>query len=425
MTVQRDDDRALRSYLEGRSTRHVPEGLLEATLARVEQTGQRPGWLLLDRWASPATQGRMQATGRQMAFLAIVVAIVLVAAILIVAVGSRPRLPKPFGPAGNGILAFDANGAIVVANPDGSGRHPLTLGSSIATDPSWSLDGTRIAYFEQPAPHAPGALFVAEADGSHALDVTSALRGSTPLLDQPAAWSPDGRQLAFTALTTGSADGDPHIVVVGADGNGLARIGPSSIEAWDPAWSPDGTRIAFKGQSNGVDAIYVMDALGGNARRITSVTIDTRSYGDPMAFRDPQWSPDGTRIVFFVTVQSGNQDIFVVNADGSGELDLTNSLEDEAWPIWSPDGTRIALDRQYDVVVMKPDGSDQHVLVSDPLAPEGSRPRWAPDGSRIFVFTSAVADTMEVLDVAGGPPVKIPAPGGPTGKVSWQRVAAP
>jgi TolB protein len=333
-------------------------------------------------------------------------------------------------------VAFDANGAIVIANSDGSGRRLLTPGSGIDTDPSWSPDGTRITFFEQPAPHSRGALFVANADGSQAMNLSGGLPGSTPLLDQPAAWSPDGRQLAFTALTLGSADGDPHIVVVGVDGHGLARIGPSSIEAWDPVWSPDRTRIAFKGQANGVDGIdgvYVMDAAGGNARRITSVTIDTRSYGDSMAFRDPQWSPDGTRIAFFVTVKSGNQDIFVVNADGSGELNLTNSLEDEEWPVWSPDGTRIAFQRQYDVVVMKPDGSDQRVLASDPLVPaaarplgpEGSPPKWAPDGSKILVYTSAAADTMEVLDVAGGPPLKMPALGGPTGIVSWQRVAAP
>ena len=302
MTAQHDHDRALRSYLEDRATGRVPEGLLEASLARIERTGQRPGWLLLDRWASPATQSRMQTHGRQMAVLAIVVAIALIAAAVIVTIGSRPRLPKPFGPAGNGLIAFDTGGTIVVANPDGSGRHPLDVAAPIATDPSWSPDGTRIAFFEQTAPHSPGALFIANPDGSHAVEVTSSLRGSAPLLDQPAAWSPDGQQLAFTALTIGSADGDPHIVVVGVDGKGLTRVGPPSIEAWDPAWSPDGTHIAFKGQASGVAAMYVMDPAGSNARRITSVTIDTRSYGDPLAFRDPQWSPDGTRILFFVTV---------------------------------------------------------------------------------------------------------------------------
>jgi Tol biopolymer transport system component len=425
MTMRPDLERELRLYLRARSIDREPDGLLAATLAHVDRTGQRPGWLVLDRWASPLAQARMR-TLRRTALIVLVAAVALLAAALFVAVGSRPRLPKPVGPAGNGLIAFDSHGTIVTMAPDGSRERPITVGPALATYPTWSPDGTRIAYFEQPALRKPAALFVADADGSHRINVTAALTGSVPRIGPGAAWSPDGTRLAFTALTPGSPNGDLHIVVVGSNGQGIARVGPPSIEAQDPAWSPDGTRIAFEGKAAGIDALYVMEADGAHARRITTVTIDPGGFGDPVGFHGALWSPDGTRLVFFVIGRSGgNHDVYVVNADGTGERNITNSLEDEQWPAWSPDGRLIAAEREYGVLVMNSDGSDQRILPSDVLDPSNaaSWPLWAPDGSSMAVYTQA--GTIELLDIAGGPPVTIPSPGGATTTGSWQRIAGP
>ena len=428
MTVPPVDERALHSYLVERSSSRPPEVLLEAALARVERTRQRAGWLVLDHWVLPRTQSGLHAIAYRLALVIFVLLLALLSAALIVTVGSRPHLPRTFGPAGNGLIAFDMNGAIFVARPDGSGTQPITTGSAIYTSPAWSLDGTRIAYFQR-AEGAPASLIVAAPDGSGALDVTAALPATAPITSHPAAWSPDGRFLSFAALTPGSPDGDPHLVVVGADGTHPARVGPATLNVQDPTWSPDGTRIAFRGDERPTApiqgaavppvGIYVMDAGGSSVRRITMTGVG--AFGDPLAFANPQWSPDGTQILFYAGSNLAH-DIYVVNVDGTGERALTNDPADEFWPTWSPDGRRIAFERTSDAVVMNADGTDQRILASDAVAP--FPPIWAPDGTHIVVYTAPI-NRLEVLDLDGGPPTVLPTAGNATGYGSWQRTALP
>ena len=89
-----------------------------------------------------------------------------------------------------------------------------------------------------------------------------------------------------------------------------------------PTWSPDGTRIAYvKG-----DDIFVMNADGSGQARLTD---------HPASDRYPHWSPDGSKIVFD-TNRDGNYEIYVMNPDGSDQVNLTNSAESEWWPTWAP-----------------------------------------------------------------------------------------
>jgi Tol biopolymer transport system component len=86
----------------------------------------------------------------------------------------------------------------------------------------------------------------------------------------------------------------------------------------DPAFSPDGSRIAFTGERDGNREIYVMDADGANQRRLTFTAGTVR---DPMVEsvdENPSWSPDGERIGFDST-RDGNLEVYVMNADGSGQ----------------------------------------------------------------------------------------------------------
>ena len=111
----------------------------------------------------------------------------------------------------------------------------------------------------------------------------------------------------------------------------LGRVLP-----WDsqPLWSPDGTRIAFYSdrnfnlpdRDNNVE-IYVMDAGGGELTRLTD---------HPASDAFPQWSPDGQRIAFY-SDRAGTQDIFTINADGTGLVSITtDAFEDEDGPVWRP-----------------------------------------------------------------------------------------
>ncbi len=137
-------------------------------------------------------------------------------------------------------------------------------------------------------------------------------------------------------------DGIAGVYSMNHDGSGqvfLTRLPPQSSppDSRQPAWSPDGSRIAFI-RGTFVDAdIFVMNAAGGRATQLTAgPTLDIF----------PAWSPDGSRLAFVKMVFEGERtgpasfDLYVMNADGSGQVRLTDSPEVyEGEPAWSPDAS--------------------------------------------------------------------------------------
>jgi len=140
----------------------------------------------------------------------------------------------------------------------------------------------------------------------------------------------------------------------------------------DPDWSPNGSKIAFGSDRDGNHEIYVMNANG---------SVPTRLTTSPGTDSHPTWSPDGSKIAFR-TFRDGNSEIYVMNAiDGSGPLRLTNNPAEDANPTWSPDGTKIAFFSAGDICVMDAsDGSSAVCLTSDQT---NSGPAWSPDGTKI------------------------------------------
>jgi Tol biopolymer transport system component len=140
--------------------------------------------------------------------------------------------------------------------------------------------------------------------------------------------------------------------------------------------------------------IYVMDADGSDQIRLTQ---------RPSGNRSPAWSPDGSRIAF-VSYRDGNDDIYVMDADGSNQTRLTRDPSGGWSPAWSPDGSRIAFesyrDGNDDIYVMDADGSNQTRLTRDPSGDWS--PAWSPDGSRIaFVSYRDGNDDIYVMDADG------------------------
>jgi TolB protein len=205
------------------------------------------------------------------------------------------------------------------------------------------------------------------------------------------------------------------------DGTGLTKL-PSVPGDTDPAWSPDGSKIAFVRFWEGSAGIWVMNADGTGLRRITDggPDVDGTDLG-------PAWSPDGSRIAFAregrpAQASTGNTDIYVVNADGTDFVRLTDDPMMEYAPTWSPDGSRIAFEA-YDLAtggnppsplrlyVMNADGTHM-----DALGPENVEgPSWSPDGTEIaFVDTEtgsimaihpdgkALRRIIDVADLVGG-----------------------
>jgi Ca2+-binding RTX toxin-like protein len=145
------------------------------------------------------------------------------------------------------------------------------------------------------------------------------------------------------------------------NGSGTKRLTNNSVFDGDPAWSPDGKSIAFSSDRDGNREIYVMNADGTDQRRLTN-TGGTVDPIDPHGLdADPAWSPDGKQIVFDSN-RDGDYEIYVMNADGSDQRNLSTNPSLDALPEWSPDGKDIVFESERaakgnrDIYVMTTDG---------------------------------------------------------------------
>lgn len=182
----------------------------------------------------------------------------------------------------------------------------------------------RIA-FSAGAPNAED-VYVVSADGSGVDRVTS-----EPAAEFDPSWAPDGARVAYRHQT--SVDWDTtEIYVSQIDGTGAHNIshneGPPD---WGPTWSPDGSTIGWNTVRSSVSGFRfgLADPSGASFRLV-----------DPGVWVEyPAWSPDGTKIAFMAQTPEGteNYEIFVMDADGTNPLRLTDSRGPDGWPTWSPE----------------------------------------------------------------------------------------
>jgi Tol biopolymer transport system component len=171
-------------------------------------------------------------------------------------------------------------------------------------------------------------------------------------------------------------------------GTPLTNLGSNE----DPAWSPDGTRIAFVSNRLGAFDVWVMNADGSGQTRVTFETVDAQN---------PAWSPDGGQIAFDGN-NVGNQDIVVVNANGSGRRVVAGGGNIQSAPAWSADGSRIVF-RDFSqgtgLSIVNADGSGRTPLIAD-----ANRPDVSPDGRRI-AFSRGDEVFVANADGSGAAPV--------------------
>ncbi|MGH2653622.1 MAG: TolB family protein [Actinomycetota bacterium] len=155
----------------------------------------------------------------------------------------------------------------------------------------------------------------------------------------------------------------------------MARVGPSRVGAGAvlftllggtpispaaAAFPGANGKIAFTTDPGGDNEVYVMNADGSGKTNLTN---------NPGTDLQPAWSPDGTRIAF-TTGRDGEREVYVMNADGSGQINLTSHPDPDEQPAWSPDGTRIAFradrDGNDEVYAMNADGSGPANLTNSP-----------------------------------------------------------
>jgi Tol biopolymer transport system component len=203
---------------------------------------------------------------------------------------------------------------------------PLPHVGAMEFDPAVSPDGTRIAFTVMTIDASTNTAFriwVMGANGENPTALTTG--GSSELSDAAPAWSPDGQWIVFSRTGT--------LYRMRPDGTMLTPIPCSPGPCNHPAWSPDGSSLAYTGVSDDSGDgfgdnydIYTMDLGSGGIQRLTT---------SPDQEDTPRWSPDGSALAYHRVVESRIQ-VFRIQADGFGAVNLTNQPVSEALPAWGP-----------------------------------------------------------------------------------------
>jgi Tol biopolymer transport system component len=234
-------------------------------------------------------------------------------------------------------------------------------------------------------------IYVMNSDGTNVVRLTN-----DPSYDVDPEWSPDGQKLVFSS----DRDGDYEIYVMNADGSNVLQlthndfvinqippdVGESNLH-WDthPSWSPDGTKIVFI-SGTFYPEIFIMDADGTNKIQLTNTGLGAGG---------PDWSPDGQKIVYHgwaAPGKQGHRELFTMNTDGTNVIRITNNSGVDWFPRWSPDGTKIAVSSAnpniyyQEIWVMDPDGSNAVRLTFDNAINGG--PTWSTNGTQIFFYST-------------------------------------
>jgi Tol biopolymer transport system component len=242
---------------------------------------------------------------------------------------------------------------IFAVNPDGTREEPLANTARCEGSPSWSPDGTKIAY------DGGGQIYIMNADGNG----QTAVAPSSPINASGATapdWSPDGTKIVFQANVVVPAPPNSEIpnyeiFVINADGTNPTRLTNNPGSDFEPTWSPDGTKIAFTSKrhsdnggtvkTNNED-IYIMDADGTDPVRLThndgsESCLPSENFNCHFDGQ-PDWSPDGSKIAF-ISGRTGVPNVFTMDSDGENETNVTeDNSSNHQYPAWAPDGTKIA-----------------------------------------------------------------------------------
>jgi Tol biopolymer transport system component len=292
---------------------------------------------------------------------------------------------------------------------------------------------------EATAPGSDGLLATAygadlatmEPDGSNITIVFAPAEGAELSVVNTLDWSPDGTQIAFALCCKGNKG---HIYVIGADGSGIQRITPGTVDAFNPSWSPDGTKIAYssitKKRRTLITSIHVVNADGTNDVRLTS--------GPEPQGVEPAWSPDGSQIAFIENTVVGRRRssrLEVMSADGTTFRFLFAAHEQLFQPSWSPDAGTIVFGRysadylNSEIWQIGSDGASLTQLTDTPKIEMD--PAFSPEGSRLVFIRSDIVkvaprtfeerEDVVIAEADGSNATRISTPEN-EGSVSWQSI---
>ncbi len=244
---------------------------------------------------------------------------------------------------------------------NGVSQHPVEFRVPDGANVAFERRGT-IVYAATPTRARNWDLFTVDAATAEVRQLTN-----TREFEQHPSWSPDGQRIAFTM---GDVMTNFDVWVMNADGTGRTRLTEHAERDVLPTWSPDGAQIAFVSQRDGDVSIWIMNTDGSDKHKLVQG-------------REPAWSPDGARIAFTSSAFEGNDEIYVIDADGANMRQLTFDKRFDWHPAWSPDGLRLAFASErfggQELLVTGGDFTRQ-VRVTIAENTFEVEPKWSPDG---------------------------------------------
>lgn len=242
------------------------------------------------------------------------------------------------------------------------------------------IASTRVAFARR------GQLYTVDADGANVTPLTGGANGLSP------AWHPSGKKIAFDLMPD---DGRHRIVVQDLVTSQRLQAGVGSLNI-TPAWSPDGSKLVFASGNDATD-LYTWTPGGTDSpRRLTSRRGSSNA--------SPTFSPDGQRVAF-TSGLLGHPEVYIVDADGTGDELLTDTGSGELLyrsnPSWSPDGRNIAyqsrLNGEFQLVVKSVRDRSERQITNDGA---NEKPSWAPDSRHlVFVSTRTGSPELWVMDI--------------------------
>jgi Tol biopolymer transport system component len=208
---------------------------------------------------------------------------------------------------------------------------PLTTAPGLEQDPTWSPEGTRIAYASDESGNMD--IWVKQIAAGRKINLSE----DNPGYDGNPAWSPDGEWIAFVSDRNGGGifvipalGGIPKQIIPIGFAKSLSRIGPIP----NISWSPDGSELAYAVAGN----LFTISSTGG-----TAYTVPLPPTGLIVGYSEPAWSPDGKRIACtgFVAEGVSTGQIWSLPHKENDPLPVTDGRHMDHSPIWSPDGKYI------------------------------------------------------------------------------------
>lgn len=248
--------------------------------------------------------------------------------------------------------------------------------------PRWSCDGEKILF--QSNRTGKWQIYVMDKDGSNLERITDdEYNNNFP------AWSPDNKKIAFVS----DRNGNEEVYLMNTDGSELLNLSKNPARDIHPYWAPDGKKLLFNSSRDSEESfeIYQINVDGRGLKRLTN----TREVETCARF-----SPDGRKIVCLKGTPGGNDEINIMNSDGTNAADVTHSDSNEGWPVWTSDGSKIIFSStwygSFSLFTINPDGSDlRRISFPEPLYYD-ARASVSPDGKEI-VFNRQTEGTIGIF----------------------------